>query len=164
MDLSLSAPRGSDGSRPTGKNTNLQVFVLSFMPSGVSWRLWGTRSSRTGWKPRKYFKSLGTGKRFQNKHTAGLRNPGFGVRQMGSNPSPATSEPQAPVRRGPPRKALQPTEPLLPKPQTVPIPKDSGRFSGRPPLGEPGLLPSSKASEMFMGRQRPGGADGLQAL
>lgn len=31
-------------------------------------------------------------------------------------------------------------------------------------LGNPGPLPSYKVPEMFMGRQQPGGADGLQAL
>lgn len=35
---------------------------------------------------------------------------------------------------------------------------------GHSPLGKPGLLPSHKTSAMFMGQQRPGGVDGLQAL
>ena len=77
-DMSLCVPQGS-GSKPhRGINSNLQVFV-SLVPSWVSWRLWGKRPPRTGWKPCKYFKSLGTGERFRG-NTQQL----LGTRALGS--------------------------------------------------------------------------------
>lgn len=64
----------------------------------------------------------------------------------------------------PPCKSPQPTEPLGPKLQAAPHFQDFGRFMGHSPLERPWLLPSYTASEMFMGRQRHGEANSLQAV
>ena len=128
MDASSCAPRGLDESLSPQVETLICRCLLSLLPSGVSWRLWGKRPSWTGWKPCKYFKSLGTGKRFQSKRTAGLKNPSFRVRRTGSNPSPAASVPQAPVHCGCP----------------VPRPQESPPGHGSPWSQIPGPCPSPR--------------------